>query len=347
MHLSDSIKAQVQQPVVAVEENGEMLMEVQNTVGKLRHPYQILRTLPKDATPAQQDSAIQAAFHPDEIHYSSRPDTLRLPGEKLGKSVYEVSIPQYYKETYFQSDSLMHPELNGGRMGIAGDPIPYLVSNDSLMTGMLLAFLVLTVLVVSRSMRFINSQVKGFLYPERMGSAEMKETAGEVNYQFFLCFQTIVLLSLSSFYCLVDSTTDTYVVDTYQLLGIFFVSVLAVFVLKEMLCWWANWTFFSSHQMGVSLRTRLFLTSFEGVLLLPLVLVYTFFALPTEILLFGGILVILFIKMLSFYKIYRIFFQRKAYFLQFFLYFCTLEIVPLSTLGGILMLIDKLLKITY
>lgn len=324
-----------------------MLMEVESTVGRLRHPYQILRTLPKDATPAQQDSAIQAAFHPDVIRYSSRPDTLRIPGATPGKSVYEVSIPQYYKETYFQSDSLMHPEINGGRMGIAGDPIPYLVSNDSLMTGVLLAFLVLTILVVSRSMRFITSQVKGFLYPERFDSIEMKETAGEMNYQFFLCFQTIVLLALSSFYCLVDSTTDTYIVGTYQLLGIFFVSVLSIFFLKELLCWWANWTFFTSHQMGVSLRTRLFLTAFEGVLLLPLVLVYTFFALPTGILLLGGVLVIGFIKMLSFYKVYRIFFQRKAYFLQFFLYFCTLEIVPLTTLGGILMLIGKLLKITY
>ena len=34
-------------------------------------PYQVLRMLPRDATPAQQDSAIQAWFQPGEIHYSS------------------------------------------------------------------------------------------------------------------------------------------------------------------------------------------------------------------------------------------------------------------------------------
>lgn len=346
MHLSDSIQAHVQQTVEAVDENGEMLMKVEDTGTKFRHPYQILRTLPKDATPAQQDSAIQAAFQPEEIHYSSRPDTLRLPGEPLGKSVYEVSIPQYYKETFFQRDSLMHPEINGGRMGIAGDPIPYLVSNDSLMTGVLLLFFILTVLVVSRSMRFITYQFKSFLYPERSDSVEIKETAGEVNYQFFLCFQTIALLSLSCFYCLVDSA-ETYVLGAYQMLGLFFVSVLAVFVIEELLCLWANWTFFTSQQMGVSMRMRLFLTSFEGVLLLPVVLLYTFFALPTKILLVSTVLIVGFIKFLTFYKVYRIFFQRKAYFLQFFLYFCTLEIVPITTLVGILMLISKLLKITY
>lgn len=347
MHLSDSIKAQVQQPVVAVEENGEMLMEVQNTVGKLRHPYQILRTLPKDATPAQQDSAIQAAFHPAEIRYSSRPDTLRLPGTELGKSAYDTSIPQYYKETYFRRDSLMQKEISGGRMGIAGDPIPYLVSNDSIMSGGLLLFLVLTILVISRSMRFITYQFKSFLYPERSDSIEIKETAGEVNNLFFLCLQSIVLSSLMFFYCMVDSTSETYVIEMYPLLGLFFVSVLGVFLLKELLYLWANWTFFSSHQITVSLRSRLFLTSFMGVLLLPLVLIYTFFALPTKILMFSGILVIGFIKILTFYKVYRIFFQRKTHFLQFFLYFCTLEIVPLANMVGILMLIDKLLKITY
>ena len=346
MHLSDSI--QTQHTVSSVEEGGELLMKVDSTVGKFRHPYQILRTLPKNATPAQQDSAIQAAFQPGEIHYSNRPDTLRLPGEPLGKSVYEVSIPQYYKETYFTSDSLMHPELNGGRMGIAGDPIPYLVSNDSVMTGVLLAFVILTILVVSRSMRFIAYQFKNFMYPgHSYESIEYKETAGEVNYQFFLCFQTVVLFSLSCYYCLVDSTTETYVVDTYQLLGLFFLSVFGIFMLKELFYVWANWTFFSSHQIGESVRTRLFLTSFEGVLLLPIVLLYTFFGLPTNILLISTAFVILFVKILSFYKVYRIFFQRKAYFLQFFLYFCTLEIVPLAILGGVLMLIGKLLKITY
>ena len=232
LHLSDSIHTQ--HAVSSVEENGEMLLK-DSTVGKFRHPYQILRTLPKDATPAQQDSAIQAAFHPGEIHYSSRPDTLRLPGEPLGKSVYEVSIPQYYKETYFTSDSLMHPEINGGRMGIAGDPIPYLVSNDSLMTSVLLAFFILTILVVSRSMRFIIYQFKSFVYPgSSFDSIEYKETAGEVNYQFFLCFQTGALLSLSCFYCLVDTTTETYTIGTYQLLGLFLLAVFGIFLLKEL-----------------------------------------------------------------------------------------------------------------
>ena len=35
---------------------------------KPQTPYEVLRLLPKDATPAQQDSAIQEWFEPKEIH---------------------------------------------------------------------------------------------------------------------------------------------------------------------------------------------------------------------------------------------------------------------------------------
>ena len=57
-------------------------------------PYQVLRLLPKDATPAQQDSAIQAWFEPGEIHYSERPDTLHLPGQEIPRDLKTVNIPQ-------------------------------------------------------------------------------------------------------------------------------------------------------------------------------------------------------------------------------------------------------------
>ena len=47
-------------------------------------PKMVLSWLPRNATPAQQDSAIQAHFKPSEIRWSSRPDTLHLPGHNRG-----------------------------------------------------------------------------------------------------------------------------------------------------------------------------------------------------------------------------------------------------------------------
>ena len=39
-------------------------------------PKEVLKWLPTNATPAQQDSMIQAHIKPSEIHWSNMPDTL-------------------------------------------------------------------------------------------------------------------------------------------------------------------------------------------------------------------------------------------------------------------------------
>ena len=57
-------------------------------------PKEVLSWLPKNATPAQQDSMIRAHIKPSEIHWSEMPDTLHLPGHKAGKSFRDVSLPQ-------------------------------------------------------------------------------------------------------------------------------------------------------------------------------------------------------------------------------------------------------------
>ena len=54
-------------------------------------PKQVLSWLPKNATPAQQDSMIRAHIKPSEIHWSEMPDTLHLPGHEAGKSFRDVS----------------------------------------------------------------------------------------------------------------------------------------------------------------------------------------------------------------------------------------------------------------
>ena len=109
-------------------------------------PAQVLSWLPRDATPAQQDSAIQAHFKPSEIHWSEHPDTLHLPGHDAGVDLMKSDLPQYYREGFFSKDSMFHPELQGGRYGVAGDPVPYSVRNDNIITSLLLACFIFAVI---------------------------------------------------------------------------------------------------------------------------------------------------------------------------------------------------------
>ena len=120
---TDTIQTQgtaIAEEAVAVHHSGQLT------------PAQVLSWLPKSATPAQQDSAIQAHFQPAPIRWSTRPDTLHLPGHDAGHDLLKAELPQYYREGFFSHNAMFHPELIGGRIGIAGSPVPYSIHNDDL-----------------------------------------------------------------------------------------------------------------------------------------------------------------------------------------------------------------------
>ena len=82
----------------------------------------------------------------------------------------QVDLPQYYKEGFFSKDSLFHPELEGGRYGAMGDPIPYSVRGDDVITSLLLVFFVLAVIAYSNMRGFFTRQAKNFFHHASRGS---------------------------------------------------------------------------------------------------------------------------------------------------------------------------------
>jgi hypothetical protein len=105
--------------------------------------------------------------------------------------------------------------------------------------------------------------------------------------------------------------------------------------------------FFDSKRNTLWLKTELFITAIEGIALYPVVLLLVYFDMETKNVITYLIIVLILVKILTFYKCFVIFFRRIGVYLQIFLYFCTLEIVPLLALaGGIKLLID-VLKITF
>ena len=128
-------------------------------------PAEVLRWLPEDATPAQQDSAIQAHIRPSEITWSQQPDTLHLPGHTRGHSWRDVNLPQYYRESYFTGKPFFNPDLFGGRIGVAGDPVPYTIARDNIITLLLIFCFCIALIAYTKSRRFILRQAKEFFRP--------------------------------------------------------------------------------------------------------------------------------------------------------------------------------------
>lgn len=308
-------------------------------------PRRVLSWLPRNATPEQQDSMIQAYFKPGPIHWSSQPDTLHLPGHNKGKSFRDVSLPQYYKESFFAKDSLFHPELKGGRQGVAGDPIPYTVAGDNFITTLLLVCFVLTCISCARSYQFIAHQLKYFFRDRNFGTTEVAETGNELRFQIILLVQTCLLLALGVFLGTNKDSGETYIIDQNLVISIYAGAIAAYFLLKTVCYTTVNLVFFGKKENARWLTSYLFLIAGQGLLLYPMVMLLAYFGMSVKVMLIYALIVFVLIKILLLYKCYNIFFKRKVAFLQIILYFCTLEIVPVLALGGILYIIGQYLKI--
>lgn len=308
-------------------------------------PYQVLRLLPKDATPAQQDSAIQAWLTPVEIHYSEQPDTLHLPGEDAPRDLTEVNIPVYYRENYFSKDTLYHEELGGGGYGVAGDPVPEILSNDNVITGLLILCFLFIAFTWSRISDFIVRQLKTFFYLQR-ADRDITETGNEMKFQFVFIGLTCLVYGLLYYLYVTAYIADTFTLSSeYTILAIFIAVFLLYFTLRFVIYSGVNILFFNSKDNKKFLTSLLFLTAMEGAVMFPilLLLAYLHFS-PVYAAIYCAFVLIL-VKMLTFYKSYIIFFKQKRVFLQIFLYFCALEMVPLIALWGGLSVIVDIFKI--
>lgn len=311
-------------------------------------PAMVLRWLPKTATPAQQDSIIQAHFQPEEIRWSTRPDTLHLPGHDKGHNMLDVKLPQYYREGFFSKNTLFHPELQGGRYGVAGTPVPYSVHNDYVITSLLFCCFVLTVVAFSRVRGFISRQAKKFFRLPNEGSSGINETANELRFELFLVGLTGLMLALLYYFYTLNYIAETFVLySQYQLIVIYLSIIAAYFLLKSLAYTVVNKLFFDGKKNGQWMKEMLFLTAIEGCALFPAVLLYSYFEWDIRKVIIYFAFILLIVKLLTIYKSYVIFFRRKVFVLQIILYFCALESVPLFLLWNILDITTNSLKINF
>jgi len=312
---------------------------------KPQTPYEVLRLLPKDATPAQQDSAIQEWFEPKEIHYSSRPDTLHLPGQGIPRDLKKVNLPHYYRENFFSNNTMYHPELSVERVGISGAPIPYTIQNDDFITGILIICFLLITLTFSRISGFITRQTKYFFSAPKAAQI-MTETGSEIKFQFLFLFITCLLYALLYYFYTNHFISNTFIFSSeYILLFIYGVTILTYMLGRMLLYSIVNRVFFSKRKNLQFQRSILLISSLEAVALFPLVLLLAYFQFSLQNAIYYTAIIIILAKILTFYKSYVIFFNQKDGFLQNILYFCALEMIPLISLWCGLLVITENLKI--
>lgn len=302
---------------------------------KGKSPYQVVKSLPASATEEQKDSAIQANFNPGRIDYNTRIDTLTTFGLKVAR-LPELSEIHFRDEGYFKGNKYFHPELGMSQNGIYGVPAPYTLSGDNTITCLLLGSFIIAMISLSGSMGFVTRQLKNFFYMPR-SAASLVETTGEIRFQSFLVLQTALLLGIVYyFYFLVYVGAKSVSVSQLMTIGVFFGIITGYFILKGVIYNVVNWVFFPKEKNGQWNRTILFLSSVEGMVLFPVVTFHVYLCMNVSTTIICTLVVVIIIKILTFYKCYTIFFRKAIVFLQIFLYFCALELVPVLALFGIL-----------
>ena len=314
---------------------------------KPQTPYEVLRLLPKDATPAQQDSAIQEWFEPKEIHYSSRPDTLHLPGQDIPQDLKQVNLPHYYRENFFSNNTMYHPELSIEQIGTSGDPVPYTFQNDSFVTGILIVCFLLITFTLSRISEFLIKQTKQFFSTQKTEQT-LTETGSEIKFQFLFLFITCLLYALLYFFYTTHFKAFTFIFSSeYVLLGIYGLTILGYMLIRMFIYTIVNNIFFDNKKNLQFMGSLLLITSLEGVALFPLVLLLAYFQFSLQNAIYYTATIVILAKILTFYKSYTIFFKQKDGFLQIILYFCALEMIPLMMLWSGLLVITENLKINF
>ena len=273
-------------------------------------------------------------------------DTLHLPIPTKGYSLLDVQLPQYYREGFFSKDTLFHPELPGGRYGVAGDPVPYNIHNDSIITSILLGFFILMVIAYANTHEFVTRQLKKFFYVPSEGTMEITETGTESRIQLFMVLLSSVLLSLLYYFYVIHFVGDTFILNSqYLLIAIYLVMMVSYFMAKWWLYTLVNVVFFGSKKNRHWLKTILFISSMEGAVFLPVVLLQAYFDMTEKNVVIYFVIVLIFVKILTFFKCYVAFFRRNVVKLQIILYFCALEMVPLLAFWGALDYVTDSLKI--
>lgn len=217
--------------------------------------------------------------------------------------------------------------------GKAGDPVPYTFKNDNLVTSVLLLSFFLVVWVISRSRSFLSLQISDFFRPPHRENLFAERTQKEFRGQVLLILQTCFVYAILFFdYTRVSQPEVFDAVSPYKLLGAS-VGICSLFYLLKIVCYsFVNTIFFTAEQNRRWLESYLLSILIQGILLLPVALLMIFFDLSFNYMLVLVIAVLIVAKILLFYKCASTFFGYKFGWVHLFLYFCTLEIAPLTIL---------------
>lgn len=213
--------------------------------------------------------------------------------------------------------------------GMAGEPLPYLLHTDWLITTVLFLCIVLMSLTLSNEKKYLLQQLKACLLSRSRPSMFDEIIASNAQYKLFLTFHTCILLALTIYYYYSKSLPALFDELSHGwILGGLTLGVTMYIILKSLLYRFINWIFFQKERNMLWMATFFNLFVWLGILLLPVVLIVVYFDISLQVSLFLIGFLIIFAKISLFWTCFSNFFEKIHGSFHLILYFCALEILP-------------------
>lgn len=224
----------------------------------------------------------------------------------------------------------------------AGEPLPYLLRNDTwvIMTISLCFFI--TTYVLASGTFSLREQGKNFFLNRERASIFNQQLPSHLRNRLLLILQACLLSAIICFDHSLAYNPDI-TSHIHPLLLLFAYSIfMVVFVLFKWIIYnFVNWIFFDNITCRQWNDSYLFVICISGLLYLPLSLCTVFLHLPTDDTIVCAIFITILCEILLLYKGSYIFSPTLHGYFYLFMYFCTLEIIPLFFLGKGILFINR------
>lgn len=267
-------------------------------------------------------------------------------------AVVPDSLPLLYLgnehiDSLLAADSMLfrgNAGYRGSGAGMQAQPLPpALFRNDGVSIALLSCFL-LTLLYLASSRRRLSERIKTFFRPKQ--STTTSSIAEPETYEWVHlllgCQLSIIGALLFYSYAREQLSVDLINLTPLTLLGIYSAVFMTMLIVKQRLYHFVHAIFFTTAERRRWYESYSLLFIIESLVLFPLALLSVYFDLAPEKVSISLAILLLFVKILLFFKSFSVFFGKLKGCLHLILYFCALEAIPLLIAVGILIELTRL-----
>ena len=218
--------------------------------------------------------------------------------------------------------------MNG--VGIIGEPYPYLLQNDGWVVALLVYCFLSTGFVLAWEKAQIFYSIRKLFFKNELEYLFPKQSIVDFYCRFLLILQTCVLIAILVWAYQVNVLEfDSIPTHAPLWLGLYCVVAILFCVVKWCLYKFINWIFYDKKRSKVWIENYFFIFAIFGMILLPVTLCVIYCNLPFQLCKIIPLFLLFLALLILIYKGFCIFFSHLHGVFYLFLYFCTLEIIPL------------------